>query len=183
MEKPQNFPKVLTFVMIMVAFTLCLVGSLGYLSYGSNVETVALLNLPPGVIPNSIQLGYAIAVQLSNVLAIFPTIRIVEQALFGNRTGKYSLRIKWEKNIVRFVVVIAVGIVAFFGANDLDKFISLIGSICCCKCFFILFLRKKKIFMIMTDYIYLCIIIISHFLYFLTLLLLVYLFIIFIIYK
>ncbi|CAO3628777.1 unnamed protein product [Cunninghamella blakesleeana] len=132
MERPQDFPRVLTFVMVMVAFTLCLVGSLGYLSFGSNVETVALLNLPPGVLPNTIQLGYAIAVQLSNVLAIFPTIRIVEQALFGNRTGKYSLRIKWEKNIIRFVVVIAVGVVAFFGANDLDKFISLIGSICCC---------------------------------------------------
>ncbi|CAO3646662.1 unnamed protein product [Cunninghamella echinulata] len=132
MEKPQDFPKVLTFVMILVAFTLCSVGTLGYLAYGSNVETVALLNLPPGVLPNSVQLGYAIAVQLSNVLALFPTIRIVEQALFGNRTGKYNLRIKWEKNIVRFGVVVAVGIVAFFGANDLDKFISLIGSICCC---------------------------------------------------
>ncbi|KAI8096578.1 transmembrane amino acid transporter protein-domain-containing protein [Halteromyces radiatus] len=132
MEKPEKFPLVLTGVMCMVAGTLCLVGTLGYVSFGSTVATVALLNLPSGTLPNMIQLGYAVAVQLSNVLALFPTIRIVEQALFGDRTGKYNMRIKWEKNLVRFAVVVVTGTVAFFGANDLDKFISLIGSICCC---------------------------------------------------
>lgn len=124
---------VLTFVMCLVAGTLCLVGTLGYVAFGSNVATVALLNLPSGTLPNTIQLGYAVAVQLSNVLALFPTIRIVEQAFFGDRTGKYNSLIKWEKNLVRFAVVMVTGLVAFFGANDLDKFISLIGSICCCK--------------------------------------------------
>lgn len=133
MEKPEKFPMVLTGVMCMVAGTLCLVGTLGYVAFGSDVATVALLNLPSGTLPNTIQLGYAVAVQLSNVLALFPTIRIVEQAFFGDRTGKYNMRIKWEKNVVRFAVVMVTGMVAFFGANDLDKFISLIGSICCCK--------------------------------------------------
>ncbi|CAO3591443.1 unnamed protein product [Absidia cylindrospora] len=133
MEQPQRFPMVLTGVMCMVAGTLCCVGTLGYVAFGSDVATVALLNLPPGPFPNTVQLGYAVAVHLTNVLALFPTIRIVEQAFFGERTGKYNVRIKWEKNFVRFAVVMAAGLVAFFGANDLDKFISLIGSICCCK--------------------------------------------------
>ncbi|ORZ23609.1 transmembrane amino acid transporter protein-domain-containing protein [Absidia repens] len=132
MEQPQRFPMVLTGVMCMVAGTLCCVGTLGYVAFGSDVATVALLNLPPGPFPNAVQLGYAVAVHLTNVLALFPTIRIVEQAFFGERTGKYNVRIKWEKNFVRFAVVIVAGLVAFFGANDLDKFISLIGSICCC---------------------------------------------------
>ncbi|KAI8340177.1 transmembrane amino acid transporter protein-domain-containing protein [Chlamydoabsidia padenii] len=132
MEKPDKFPMVLTFVMCLVAGTLCLVGTLGYVAFGSNVATVALLNLPSGTVPNTIQLGYAVAVHLSNVLALFPTIRIVEQAFFGDRTGKYNSLIKWEKNLVRFAVVTVTGLVAFFGANDLDKFISCIGSICCC---------------------------------------------------
>lgn len=133
MENPEKFPMVLTGTMGMVAGTLCLIGTLGYIAFGSNVATVALLNLPSGSLPNTVQLGYAVAVQLSNVLALFPTIRIVEQALFGNRTGKYSSKIKWEKNGVRFAVVTVTGMVAYFGANDLDKFISLIGSVCCCK--------------------------------------------------
>ncbi|ORX47449.1 hypothetical protein DM01DRAFT_1139827 [Hesseltinella vesiculosa] len=132
MEKPEKFPVVLSCVMCMIALTLCLIATLGYVAFGSTIETVALLNLPPSTLSNSVQFGYAIAVQLSNVLALFPTIRIVEQALFGQRTGKYDIRIKWEKNLVRFMIVIVVGLVAHGGANDLDKFISLIGSICCC---------------------------------------------------
>lgn len=133
MEKPEKFPVVLTFVMVLVASTLCSIGALGYLAFGENVKTVALLNLPAGILPNSVQIGYAVAVLLSNALTIFPTIRIVEQALFGDRTGKNSLYIKWQKNTLRAGIVIMGTLIAWFGANDLDKFISLIGSICCCK--------------------------------------------------
>lgn len=136
MEHPQKFPAVLTFVMVLVAATLCTVGTLGYLAFGENVRTVALLNLPAGPLPNSIQLGYAIAVLLSNALTLFPTIRIIEQAMFGERTGKNSLYIKWQKNTLRASIVITGTLVAWAGANDLDKFISLIGSVCCCKLYF-----------------------------------------------
>lgn len=132
MEKPEKFPAVLTFVMVLVASTLCAVGTLGYLAFGENVKTVALLNLPAGPLPNSVQLGYAVAVLLSNALTLFPTIRIIEQALFGERTGKYNLKIKWQKNVLRASIVIVGTLIAWGGANDLDKFISLIGSVCCC---------------------------------------------------
>lgn len=134
MEKPEKFPAVLTFVMVLVASTLCSVGTLGYLAFGENVKTVALLNLPAGILPNSVQLGYAVAVLLSNALTLFPTIRIIEQALFGDRTGKHNLYIKWQKNTLRASIVISGTLIAWAGANDLDKFISLIGSVCCCKC-------------------------------------------------
>lgn len=143
MQKPEKFPAVLTFVMVLVASTLCSVGALGYLAFGENVKTVALLNLPAGILPNSVQIGYAVAVLLSNALTIFPTIRIIEQAMFGDRTGKNSLYIKWQKNTLRAGIVIMGTLIAWFGANDLDKFISLIGSICCCKLhslFFYLFI-------------------------------------------
>ncbi|KAI8047615.1 transmembrane amino acid transporter protein-domain-containing protein [Thamnidium elegans] len=132
MEKPEKFPVVLTFVMVLVASTLCSVGALGYLAFGENVKTVALLNLPAGILPNSVQIGYAVAVLLSNALTIFPTIRIIEQAMFGERTGKNSLYIKWQKNTLRAGIVTMGTLIAWFGANDLDKFISLIGSVCCC---------------------------------------------------
>lgn len=133
MEKPEKFPLVLTFVMFLVACTLCSVGALGYIAFGQHVQTVALLNLPPGILPNSIQLGYAIAVLLSNALTLFPTIRIIEHALFGDLTGKHNTFVKWQKNTLRISIVIVGTLIAWLGANDLDKFISLIGSICCCK--------------------------------------------------
>lgn len=133
MEKPKQFPMVLTATMIFIATVLCAVGSLGYLAFGSNVQTVALLNLPEGPLGSTVQLGYALAVHLTNPLALFPTIRIVEQALFGEKTGKHNPSIKWQKNALRCSVVITCALIAWGGANDLDKFISLIGSICCCK--------------------------------------------------
>ncbi|KAI9261410.1 transmembrane amino acid transporter protein-domain-containing protein [Phascolomyces articulosus] len=132
MEKPEKFPMVLTMVMILVATALCAVGSLGYIAFGTDVNTVALLNLPEGILGSTVQLGYALAVHMTNPLALFPTVRIVEHALFGERTGKYNLQIKWQKNSLRFAIVVTCGIIAWLGANDLDKFISLIGSICCC---------------------------------------------------
>ncbi|KAI8973006.1 transmembrane amino acid transporter protein-domain-containing protein [Pilobolus umbonatus] len=132
MENPKRFPFILTCVMVLVACTLCLVGSLGYIAYGRHVETVALLNLPPGIIPNSIQLGYALAIFASTALTLYPTMRIIEQGLFGDLTGKYNLSIKWQKNLVRTLIVFLCTSIAWLGSNDLDKFISLIGSICCC---------------------------------------------------
>jgi proton-coupled amino acid transporter len=132
MKKPERFPAVLTFVMVLVACTLCIVGALGYIAFGENVKTVALLNLPAGIIPNTVQLGYAVAVLLSNALALFPTIRIIEQGLFGDLTGKHNMLIKWEKNTLRTSIVLLGTLIAWGGANDLDKFISLIGSVCCC---------------------------------------------------
>lgn len=133
MEKPEKFPFVLAFVMFLVACTLCAVGALGYIAFGQQVETVALLNLPPGILSSSVQLGYAIAVLLSNALTLFPTIRIIEHALFGDLTGKHNLFIKWEKNTLRVTVVIVGTLIAWVGASDLDKFVSLIGSVCCCE--------------------------------------------------
>ncbi|ORE09466.1 hypothetical protein BCV72DRAFT_61090 [Rhizopus microsporus var. microsporus] len=132
MEKPEKFPFVLAFVMFLVACTLCAVGALGYIAFGQQVETVALLNLPPGILSSSVQLGYAMAVLLSNALTLFPTIRIIEHALFGDLTGKHNLFIKWEKNTLRVTVVIVGTLIAWVGASDLDKFVSLIGSVCCC---------------------------------------------------
>lgn len=133
MKKPEKFPMVLTMVMVLVATALCAVGSLGYLAFGTDVNTVALLNLPDGAFGSTVQLGYALAVHLTNPLCLFPTVRIVEHALFGERTGKNNLNIKWQKNCLRFAIVVVCGLIAWLGANDLDKFISLIGSICCCK--------------------------------------------------
>lgn len=143
MKKPERFPAVLTFVMVLVACTLCIVGALGYIAFGENVKTVALLNLPAGIIPNTVQLGYAVAVLLSNALALFPTIRIIEQGLFGDLTGKHNMLIKWEKNTLRTSIVLLGTLIAWGGANDLDKFISLIGSVCCCKCFIVIIVEAR----------------------------------------
>lgn len=123
MARKERFPAVLTRVMIIVAITLSTIGGMGYLTYGANVRTVALLNLPDGPLISTIQALYVVAILLSNVVTIFPSIRIIEQAVFQTRTGKYNMAVKWEKNFLRILVVTVTCLIAYGGASDLDKFV------------------------------------------------------------
>ena len=74
---------------------------------------------------------------LSFPLTVYPAIRITEQGIFGVSTGKASLLVKWQKNLYRTVVVIFLGLVGWLGAANLDKFVSLVGCLCCIPLSFI----------------------------------------------
>jgi amino acid permease len=71
-------------------------------------------------------------------LMLFPAIKIVENGLFGNRRGRNSFKIKWMKNGVRFLLAVICAAVAFgIGADNLDKFVSLVGCVACVPLCFI----------------------------------------------
>jgi len=52
-------------------------------------------------------------------------------------TGKNSVIIKWMKNMFRAAFVSALGLIAYFGASNLDNFVSIIGSFACIPLMFI----------------------------------------------
>lgn len=133
MEKPALFNKCLLGVMGVVTFLFISTALLCYSAFGSEVEVVVLLNFPPdSPLTKSSQLLYALAILLSTPLQLFPAIRILENWSFPtNASGKHNPRIKWLKNYFRTAVVILTSLVAWIGANDLDKFVSLVGSIAC----------------------------------------------------
>lgn len=75
---------------------------------------------------------------LSTPLQLFPAVRIMEQGIFDVKSGKYSNRVKWQKNIFRSLTVLGCALISWAGARDLDKFVSLIGSAACvplCFCY------------------------------------------------
>ena len=131
MKNPKKFPPVLGLVMIIISVVFISMGALSYAAYGSKTETVVILNLPQdSKLVNGVQFLYSLAILLSTPLQIFPAIRITENELF-TKSGKYNPYIKWQKNIFRFFVVVLCAGIAWFGANDLDKFVSLVGSFAC----------------------------------------------------
>lgn len=131
MKKPEKFPKVLGGVMIIITAIFVSAGALGYAAWGSKTKTVVLLNLPQDdKFVNGVQFLYSLAILLSTPLQLFPAIRIMENGLFS-KSGKYSNKVKWEKNIFRFFTVIVTALIAWGGADDLDKFVALIGSFAC----------------------------------------------------
>lgn len=131
MRKPTKFPSVLALVMVIITVVFVSMGALSYAAYGSKTETVVILNLPQDdKLVNAVQFMYSLAILLSTPLQIFPAIRITETELF-TRSGKYNPYIKWQKNIFRFCVVMLCAAIAWGGADDLDKFVALVGSFAC----------------------------------------------------
>lgn len=130
MRDPSKFPKVLSGTMVFITALFLSVGFISYMAFGKDVQTVILLNLPATPIVDTIQGLYAIAICLSIPLQLFPAIRIMENGLF-TRSGKHNPIVKWQKNAFRFLSVLACAGIAIAGSGDLDKFVSLIGSVCC----------------------------------------------------
>lgn len=131
MKHPQKFPRVLFYVMIIITVVFVTMGAISYAAYGSKTETVVLLNLPQDdKLVNGVQLLYSVAILLSTPLQIFPAVRIVETELF-TRSGKYNPYIKWQKNIFRFFVVTLCAAISWGGADNLDKFVALVGNFAC----------------------------------------------------
>jgi amino acid permease len=60
-------------------------------------------------------------------------LKIIENGIFGKfGSGRDSLRIKWSKNVYRIILCIICAVIAFaIGGDNLDKFVSLVGSIAC----------------------------------------------------
>lgn len=128
---PNHFPKVLFQVIITISILMIGVGTLGYVTYGKDIETVILLNLPQdSVFVMLIQLFYSLAILLSTPIQIFPAVRLIELKFF-NRTGKHSLKIKWLKNLFRTGFVLATAFIALVGGKNLDRFVSFVGCFAC----------------------------------------------------
>ena len=131
MRQPSQFPPVLAGVMVIITVIFVSMGALSYAAFGSRTKTVVLLNLPQDdKFVNAVQLLYSLAILLSTPLQLFPAIRIIEAGLFS-RSGKFNKYIKWKKNVFRFFLVICCALIAWGGAGDLDKFVSLVGSFAC----------------------------------------------------
>ncbi|KAJ3148076.1 neutral amino acid transporter [Geranomyces variabilis] len=137
MKRPEQFGKVLCACTALIGAIFFSVGAAGYATFGAQVETVVFLNLPPGAPTQLVQLVYALAIVLSFPLTVYPTIRITEHALLGARDGKHDVGVKWLKNGFRAALVAFLGVVAWFGADNLDKFVALVGCFACIPLSFI----------------------------------------------
>lgn len=138
MKEPEKFPKVLLGVMVGLTVLFASAGAWGYMAFGTDVQAVVLLNLPQANrFVNAVQFLYSMAIMLSTPLQLFPAVRIMENGLF-EASGKYSNQVKWQKNSFRTLTVFGCTFIAWLGAADLDKFVSLIGSMACvplCFCY------------------------------------------------
>ncbi|CAO1622051.1 unnamed protein product [Parajaminaea phylloscopi] len=137
MKEPHKFPKVLSAVMVAVMVLFTSSGALSYMAFGSKTQTVVMTNLPQGdkFVQASLFL-YAIAILFSVPLQLYPALQILERGIFSTRSGKYSPKVKLEKNLFRAATVVVSCFAAWAGSSQLDVFVSFIGAVFCCPlCF------------------------------------------------
>lgn len=131
MREPEKFPATITGVMAVVTALFASSGIFSYAAFGSDIQTVVITNMPgQSRFVQAIQAFYSVAILLSMPLQLFPALTILELGLF-KRSGKYSFTTKMRKNFFRFGIVVVAMLTAWMGANDLDKFVSLVGSVAC----------------------------------------------------
>ncbi|ORZ25874.1 transmembrane amino acid transporter protein-domain-containing protein [Absidia repens] len=133
MKEPQQFPAVLRRALFIITCLFISMSALSYMTFGDQVQTIILLNLPSkDPMVSSIQTLYSLAICLSIPLQLFPAIRIMENGLFTTRSGKNNAVVKWQKNVFRVLVVFLCAWIGIVGSKDkLDKFVPLIGALFC----------------------------------------------------
>lgn len=131
MKEPHKFPMALSAVMAFLTVLFGGAGALAYLTFGSDIQTVVLVNLDMhSKMVQTVQFFYAVAIMLSVPLQLFPAVRILENGLF-TRSGKQDSKVKWYKNSFRFGMVALCTMISWAGASDLDKFVAFVGCFAC----------------------------------------------------
>ncbi|ORZ23499.1 transmembrane amino acid transporter protein-domain-containing protein [Absidia repens] len=140
MEKPKKFPLVTTVGLIIVTIIYILIGTLSYLAYGDTIQAAVIYNFPPDSRLNiALEILYSAAIILTMPFMLFPALKIIENGLFHKfKSGRQSIGVKMSKNFYRVIISTVCAALAFgIGAENLDKFVSLVGSVACVPLCFI----------------------------------------------
>ncbi|ORX47218.1 hypothetical protein DM01DRAFT_1396471 [Hesseltinella vesiculosa] len=140
MKEPNKFPRVMATGMAICTFIFTLIGTLGYLAYGKDTHASVVANLPAfDGLAEAVQFCYALAIILSCPIVLYPAVVIVENIIFReHHRGKTHWKYKWMKNGVRTMIPVVCAMVSYLiGSEGLNKFVALVGSLCCMPLSFI----------------------------------------------
>ncbi|KAF4034925.1 Transmembrane amino acid transporter protein [Phytophthora infestans] len=126
-----KFPAILSWCVVCILVICILFAGTVYAAFGQNTQSVVTLNLPSSSESTgtmAVQLTYSLALVLSYPLMLYPVINILENKLFPYQRVKGFWR--WQKNGFRFALVCLTAVIGYFGKNELDNFVSIIGGFC-----------------------------------------------------
>ncbi|POM71172.1 Vacuolar amino acid transporter, partial [Phytophthora palmivora] len=127
----HKFPRILSSTMLFLVTLLSVFAGLVYAAFGQETQSVVTLNLPSAqdsIATMSVQLTYSLALVFTYPLMLYPVVKILEGYLFPHHSQKGYWR--WEKNGFRFALVCLTAAIAYFGKEELDNFVALIGGFC-----------------------------------------------------
>ncbi|KAI7903914.1 transmembrane amino acid transporter protein-domain-containing protein [Cokeromyces recurvatus] len=138
MKDPKKFPMVLNIGMLICTLIFTLIGAIGYIAFGDITQASVVANIPRIPLSITVQILYAIAMILTSPFMLYPPLVIIERYIFGNHSGRKSVRVKMGKNFIRSLIPIICAVISFcVGSSNLNKFVSLVGSVACMPLCFI----------------------------------------------
>ncbi|CAH2061657.1 unnamed protein product [Thlaspi arvense] len=123
----DRFGKVLGLSMLFIAVVYGAFGVLGYMAFGEETMDIITANFGAGLVSSLVQLGLCINLFFTFPLMMNPVFEIVERRFWS---GMYCVWLRW-------LLVLAVTLVALLVPNFAD-FLSLVGSSVCCALGFVL---------------------------------------------
>ena len=113
-------------VLLFTAF-----GALCYAALGSTVVLPVTLNVHAGVVADvTIRLGYSVAVVFTYPLQLLPIADMLELSFSQPPAHCAALPALQRRLLARLLLVAFTCLVAIFGADQFDHFVSLIGAVC-----------------------------------------------------
>lgn len=132
MRRPQRFPWVLSLVMLVTGALMLLIAALTYGTFGERTHDIVFQTFAPTKFNASVQILYAVALIFSFPMVLYPGTTIIEERIMrGQPSGKIKNGVKWFKNGIRFVCVTATAVIAWSAGDNLENFVSIVGSLCC----------------------------------------------------
>lgn len=127
----HKFPRILSYTMLFLVTLFSMFAGLVYAAFGDNTQSVVTLNLPSAhdsIATMSVQITYSLALVFTYPLMLYPVVKILEGYIFPHHSRKGYWR--WEKNGFRFALVCLTAAIAYYGEEELDNFVALIGGFC-----------------------------------------------------
>jgi len=122
-------PKLLVSITALITLLYIAFGCLTYLAFGTEVQSMATLNLPRGSPEGRAVPCMSILIGLvSFPLQAFVVFQTYEVKLRWSDT--YLVR-KWQKNAMRSLVLLLIVTLTWMGGDKLQNFLGLVGGVCC----------------------------------------------------
>jgi len=135
MKEPKQFWPLFSSLFVSIAMFFSLFALLGYAAYGTQVNTVVLLNLPEShALVVIVKIGYMLALILGLPLMFLPAARITELWFLGVVD---KLQYKWTINMIRLVEVTFFTLIAYMAENCFNRFLAFAGAFCCAPIAFV----------------------------------------------
>jgi len=127
MAHPNKFERVMWIAFAMLVVLFIGMGAVGYLAFGSDTQSIIILNLPSTWIFKTIAVCLMIAsLFITYPVQMFPVFNILENAFFTTNT----IHLEWKRSILRMgLVIITIGVA--LGVPHFGLFLSLVGSLGC----------------------------------------------------